>query len=577
MNFTDTLSAERIIDPRPRAIARSLSLAKRMRLEDLKKEKLLILDNTKLDLGNYRTVLTTLESRLKRKGFQKIEIFRQTIRGKNGNQIKQMAGKMAGLGAKAAILTLSDMGVSPAMVLLAIALEEAGIPTVCVTAGPGIQLAQAVAYYRAGRLCLVGLDLYPGSTATQIEKEVSDQVNTIVEMLCGWQEEIEAKTLIDNIHEQPPPASDGYLIIEANTDFGEHLKDGHEGKLKAVYNQFEKNSIGDGLPVIPPTEERVARIMRYCSVEPDHIFGSDIGPTGSPITARDLAINAVMAGCKPEYMPVLVTAMTALCDPAYNLFQSITTSHGGGNLILISGPLAAEIGINSGQGCLGPGTRANATIGRAVNLTLRNSCRVITGFSDLSCLSSPAEYSYCFAESIENSPWATINAERYGPETTTVSVLMAESPHNIVDFASSNGDGFLETVSDCCTSLGSNNAYLPGTLVVVLAPNHAQLLVKDGFDKNSIRQYLHDKVGNRTEKLIKRGFVGMGPKDEKIDPFFKATRSPKDIEVVVAGGKGGHSCVIIPWSLHSDLVVKPIQLPDGTIPQSVKDFQKAHS
>jgi len=577
MNFTDTPSTEQIIDPRPRAIKHSLSLAKRQRLEDLRKETLLILDNSKLDLGNYRTILTILESRLKRKGFQKIEIFRQTIRGKDGRQIKQMAGEIVGLGAKVAILTLSDMGVSPAMVLLTLSLEAAGIPTVCVTAGPGTQLAQAVAYYRAGRLCLVGLDVYPGSSATQIEKEISDQVDTIVEMLCGRQAEIEAKTLIENIHEQPPPASNGFLSIDTRTDSGGHLSGCHEGVLEAVHNQFEKNSIGDGLPVIPPTEERVARIMRYCPVDPDHVFGSDIGPSGSPITARDLAVNAVMSGCKPEYMVVLATAMTALCDPAYNLFQSITTSHGGGNLILISGPIAAELGINSGQGCLGPGTRANATIGRAVNLTLRNSCRVITGFSDLACLSSPAEYSYCFAESIENSPWATINAERYGPETTTVSVLMAESPHNIVDFASSSGDGFLETVSDCCTSLGSNNAYLPGNLIVVLAPDHAQLLAKDGYYKRSIRQYLHDKVGKRTQKLIRRGFVGIGPKDEKRDPFFKATRSPQDIEVVVAGGKGGHSCVVIPWSLHSDLVVKPIHLPDGSIPQSIKDFQKAHS
>ena len=565
MNVTNIPSFERIIDPRPRTIARALSLATRQKLEDLRNEKLCILDNTKLDLGNYRTILPILESRLKQKGFQKIEIFRQTIRGKNVGQIKQMADEIAGLGPRAAILTLSDMGVSPAMVLLTIALEELGIPTVCVAAGPGIQLAQAVAYYRAGRLCLVGLDVYPGSSAAQIEKEISDQVDTIIGMLCGSQEEVEAKTKISNMHEQLPRASNGLLKIDAPTDAPQHQSDCPEVSLEAVYDQFEKNSIGDGLPVIPPTEERVARMMRFCPVEPDHVFGSGIGPTGSPITARHLAINAVMSGCKPEYMSVLATAMTALCDPAYNLFQSITTSHPGGNLILISGPIAAQLGINSGQGCLGPGIRANATIGRAVNLTLRNTCRVMTGFSDLACLSSPAEYSYCFAENAEKSPWATINEERYGPETTTVGVLIAEAPHNIVDFASRTGEELLETVSDCCTSLGSNNAYLPGPLIVVLTPDHAQLLVKDGYDKNSIREYLHNNIGNQTRRLVGRGIVGIGPKDATSGPFLKATRSPQDIEVVVAGGKGGHSCAIIPWSLHSEFVVKPMSLPDTSI------------
>lgn len=347
-----------------------------------------------------------------------------------------------------------------------------------------------------------------------------------------------------------------------------------DGYLDALYDQVEKCSIGDGLPVMPPTEKRVGKMERFSPLKSDHVFCTDIGPSGSPITVKQLAVNGVMAGCKPEFMPVLTTAMTALCDPAYNLFQAITTSHGGSNLLLISGPLANELKINSSQGCMGPGTRANATIGRAINLTLRNSCRVITGFSDLACLSSPTEYSYCFAENIERSPWDTINAERYDFNTTTVSVLMAEAPHNIMDFASTTGKGLLETVADCSTTLGSNNGYLPGNLLVVLTPDHAQMLVKDGYDKESIRRYLHNKVSNPTEKLTGRGLVGIGPKKKPYETFFKATRCPEDIEIVVAGGKGGHSCVIRPWSLHSDLVVQSILLPNGSIPKSIKDFEK---
>jgi hypothetical protein len=564
-----------IIDPRPKTLKNPLVLAERTTLENIRKKKLLLLDNTKLDIGNYRTILTLLQSSLEVNGFQQIELVRQTIRGKSSVQIEQMAKDFAVSGIKSAILTLGDMGVSPGMVLLTIALEKAGVPTVCVTAGPGTQLAKAVAYYRAGRLCLVGLDVFPGCSDTEVESEITNQVDTIIGMLCTLQEDIECKTHLTNHSDIPPPSDNGFLEIKGYT--APTLSQGHSNTddfLDAFYEQVEKSSIGDGLPVMPPTEKRVAKMERFSPLKSGHVFGTDIGPSGSPITVGQLAVNGVMAGCKPEYMPVLTTAMTALCNPAYNLFQAITTSHGGSNLLLISGPIAEELGINSSQGCLGPGTRANATIGRAINLTLRNSCRVITGFSDLACLSSPAEYSYCFAENIEMSPWDTINAERYAVNTTTVSVLMAESPHNVMDFASTTGNGLLETVADCGTTLGSNNGYLPGNLLVVLTPDHAQLLVRDGYDKESIRRYLHDKVSNPSQKLTGRGLVGIGPKKGAYESFFKATRCPEDIEIVVAGGKGGHSCVIRPWSLHSNLVVQPILLPDGSIPKSIKDFEQ---
>ncbi|MCP3890876.1 MAG: hypothetical protein GY702_18690 [Desulfobulbaceae bacterium] len=563
-----------IIDPRPKTLKKPLLLAERTTLENIRKKKLFLLDNTKLDIGNYSTILTTLQSSLEGNGFQQIELIRKTIRGKNSVQIEQMAKDVTFSGYKSAILTLGDMGVSPGMVLLTIALEKAGVPTVCVTAGPGAQLAKAVAYYRAGRLCLVGLDVFPGSSDIEVEAEITQQVDTIISMLCTLQGNIESQTHLTNHYDTAPPSDNGFLEIRGCASGLLQCHTNTDDYLDALYEQVEKSSIGDGLPVIPPTEKRVRKMEGFSPLKPHHVFCTDIGPSGSPITVEQLAINSVMAGCKPEFMPVLTTAMTALCDPAFNLFQAITTSHGGGNLLLISGPLAEELGINSSQGCLGPGTRANATIGRAINLTLRNSCRVITGFSDLACLSSPAEYSYCFAENIENSPWDTINAERYDGNTTTVSVLMAEAPHNVMDFASTTGNGLLETIADCCTTLGSNNGYLPGNLLVVLTPDHAQLLVRDGYDKESIRGYLHHKVGNPTQKLTGRGLVGIGPKRGANEPFFKATRCPEDIEIVVAGGKGGHSCVIRPWSLHSNLVVQPILLPDGSIPKSINNFEK---
>jgi hypothetical protein len=252
----------------------------------------------------------------------------------------------------------------------------------------------------------------------------------------------------------------------------------------------------------------------------------------------------------------------------------VTTSHPGGNLVLVSGPLAREIGIHGGPGCLGPGFRANATIGRAVNLVVLNNCRSVPDVCDLACVSSQAEYTYCFAEDARLTPWNTMNAERYDDASTCVYAVKAEPPHVIIDFLSQTGGDFLDTVVDCCTTLGSNNAYIPGNLILVLTPDHAKLLAKDGYDKKRIREQIHLRAAHPAPMVRNRGLVPVRPPDFAGRHPMPVTRKPEDIEVIVAGGRGGHSAVILPWALHSEAVAEKVVLPDGRTPTSIEDFRR---
>src|SRR4029077_17249190 len=138
------------------------------------------------------------------------------------------------------------------------------------------------------------------------------------------------------------------------------------------YEELCAAEVGDGLPVIPPTEKRVAAMLQFTDLDSDDVFVRELPPRGASVMVRSLAVNAVMAGCRPEYFPVLVAVFQAVSDPAYRAYQGAITTHPSGNAVVVSGPLAEELGIQSGYGCLGPGFRANATIGRAVNLAIMN-------------------------------------------------------------------------------------------------------------------------------------------------------------------------------------------------------------
>ncbi len=563
-----------LLDPRGIQERPVIKLAPRIGVEELKKGKILFYNNTKLSFCNYGEVFVRIKERFREMGIGNFVDYVETVRGKDTAALENYAAKLAKEKPAAAVVALGDMGTSPATCIATMALEKLGIPSVYITAPPGGELVEGVAVYRAGNLCLCKIDIYQASTVEEVRKEIDRKWDYIMDSLTAGPERLREVAHIDFKMDIVPPAKNGLLPITERIEAVEDRLYEPGCYMEEVMDYLDREHIGDGLPVIPPTQSRLEKMFSYCPFDPGMALWREVGPTGKDVTVRDVAIAAVMAGCKPQAMPILVAAFKALADPRYNLLQSVTTSHPGGNLVLVSGPIAQQIGISGKQGCLGPGYPANATIGRAVNLVILNVCRAVPGICDLDCIASQAEFTYCFAEEPSLAQWKMINEEHYDAKTTTVYVLKAEPQHDIIDFLSLDGHDLLDTITDCCTTLGTNNAYIPGPLVLVLTPDHGMMLKNSGYTKDMIREHIHLRAVHDVPMVRNRGLVPVRPPEFANKHPMPVTRSPRDVEIVVVGGRGGHSGVILPWALHSESIVLPVCLPDGKPAQSIEQFKK---
>ena len=563
-----------LLDPRGFQERPVIKLAPRVSVEKLKKGKILFYNNTKLSFCNYGEVFVRIKERFRDMGIGTFIDYVETVRGKDTAALEKYAAMLAKEKPDAAVVALGDMGTSPATCIVTMALEKLGIPSVYITAPPGGELVEGVAVYRAGNLCLCKIDIYQASTVEEVRHEIDLKWDYIIDSLTAGPERLREVARIDFKMDLVPPAKNGLLPVTDKIEVSESRLYEPGCYMEEVMDYLDREHIGDGLPVIPPTQSRLDKMFAYCPFDPDMALWHEVGPTGKDVTVRDVAIAAVMAGCKPQAMPILVTAFKALADPKYNLLQSVTPSHPGGNMVLVSGPIAQQIGISGKQGCLGPGYPVNATIGRAVNLVILNVCRAVPGICDLDCLASQAEFTYCFAEEPSLAQWPMINEERFDANTTTVYVLKAEPQHDIIDFLSLNGYDLLDTITDCCTTLGTNNAYIPGPLVLVLTPDHGMMLKNSGYTKDMIREHIHQRAVHDVPMVRNRGLVPVRPPEFANKHPMPVTRTPKDVEMVVVGGRGGHSGVILPWALHSEGIVLPVSLPDGTVARSIEQFKK---
>ncbi len=217
----------------------------------------------------------------------------------------------------------------------------------------------------------------------------------------------------------------------------------------------------DGLPVVPPTEQSVARFLEACppGLEPF----DPVPPRQAVPTLESLAANAVMAGCKPEYFPVVLAALRAVLMKQYNLHGTLATTHSCAPMIMVNGPVRRELGINSGANCLGQGVRANATIGRALQLILLNIGGARPGDMDRATQGSPAKYTYCFGENEEESPWEPFHVRAgFAANESVVTLMSAEGPHNINDHASVTGEGILTTMASVIAQSGATRSTAPG-------------------------------------------------------------------------------------------------------------------
>ena len=328
---------------------------------------------------------------------------------------------------------------------------------------------------------------------------------------------------------------------------------------------FQQNKWGDGLPVVAPTEQRVARMLQYVQREPSEIIAS-VAPAFGEATVEHIAINGVLAGCLPEYMPVLIAAVQAVTAPEFSLQSVQATTNPVAVWLVINGPAAARLGINSGYGCLGPGARANATLGRALRLILQNIGGAIAGEMDRSTHGQPGKYTFCCAENEAASPWEPLHVERgYSVDTSTVTVVNASGTWNMLITAKDAAD-VLAMIADTMAFPASSDYVSGGSPWLILGQEHAQIMKREGFSKGDVKRRLWEQSKLRASRVrghdLERMQVGRREELGEIrdDTLVPISVRPEDINIIVAGGPGAHS-VYVPVSGGSRSVTREILLP----------------
>jgi hypothetical protein len=299
---------------------------------------------------------------------------------------------------------------------------------------------------------------------------------------------------------------------------------------------FEAQGFTDGLPVVPPTPELVAAMVEGSGLPAGEPV-APIAPKGAVASVEKVAINAVMAGCRPQYMPVIVAALKALAQPAFNLAGVQGTTHPCAPLVFVNGPVRERIALNCGSNVFGQGFRANATIGRAIRLVLINIGQGLPGRTDMATFGSPCKFSWCAGENEERSPWAPFHVEH---GMTTIASTMA--------------------------TLGNNNVGMCGEMMLVLGPEHARILADHGMSKDDIRLELHRRMRLRFDSMgvalrnwyrNRRPAIDVGPEVEEI-PYLD---DPSQILILVAGGPGLHSIVVPSFGGMSKSTRERVVLP----------------
>lgn len=331
-----------------------------------------------------------------------------------------------------------------------------------------------------------------------------------------------------------------------------------------VNDYFYDRGWTDGLPIVPPTEARVQAMLEGMPWRnPDDVIAV-VPPRMGTATMRQIAVNAVMAGCRPQYLPVVVAALQAVSEPAYGLAHRQTTTHAGAPLIIVNGPVVERLRINCGRGLFGPGWRANATIGRALRLVLVNIGGAGPGV-DASQTGHPGKYTYCIAEYEAANPWEPLHVERgYARGQDVVTVVNTEAPHSMTENIQTDADEIVRTFASCMATLGVNNLYSQGTPVLVLGIEHAQHIATAGWTKQDLQRALFERA-RQPWGLVKNRGKSKGPRfPEFVDrsddsSMVPIVREPGDLIVIVGGGAGGKSMFLPTAGGQSLAVSKPIE------------------
>ena len=336
--------------------------------------------------------------------------------------------------------------------------------------------------------------------------------------------------------------------------------------LDAINDLYYQRGWTDGLPIVPPTEERVWEMIRSSHQDPSKVMGR-FPPRNGTATVEKVAINAVMAGCQPDHFPVVIAATEAVCREEFNVGGIQSTTGGAAPVIIINGPLTSQLSINADSGAFGHGYRANATIGRALRLVMRNIGGAIPGETDKSTLGHAGKYTMCIAENEGRSPWEPLHVERgYPRDTSTVTVVGVTGSLQLSEMTATSGREVLNTFCASLTIPGTFTHYIIGRrnpVLLVLGPEHASEMAAEGFRKDDVKSYILEHARMPVGKLRDRGYWASRTWPDWIDTedndfMVPPVSRPEDIIIVVAGGDGRHSAWLPTWPASKSVTVPVI-------------------
>tara|TARA_Y100000031_G_scaffold156697_1_gene212475 strand:+ start:1396 stop:2454 length:1059 start_codon:yes stop_codon:yes gene_type:complete len=308
-----------------------------------------------------------------------------------------------------------------------------------------------------------------------------------------------------------------------------------------IAEEYLRRGWTDGLPITPPTPDRVRACLAAGGRSPSDIVGTE--PTkGRVITAEKVAVNTVMAGCLPEYFPVVVTAVEAMCAPEFNLHAITASTMGAAVLTVVSGPIAKELEINSGVGVFGPGHRANSTIGRAIRLIIINATGSASGEIDKATLGHPGKFSWCMAEADEVSPWPPMHVDRgFDAGDSTVSIFAGLSGTQVANHHAQAPEEILVSFRDAMFAVGPTQK----ELIAVLCPEHIGNIRAAGWSKSQVQQFLFETSQRSDADWRAAGEVVPASPDGS-SRMVPVASEPDNVTILVAGGAAGAFSSIIP-------------------------------
>jgi hypothetical protein len=402
------------------------------------------------------------------------------------------------------------------------------------------------------------LDVSLALDLTTVPTVIKVEGGAEVDRLEGWsREQWERLTGITPLGAGLPEHRPGCGSLTVDPEVAERLAARSTGlasrrvelaRLEDEAEAFFERGWTDGLPVVPPTPARVLRMLEGTSRAPGEVVAA-IPPEFNECTVEKAAVNAVMAGCRPEYLPVVLAAVEAACTDEFNMHGLLCTTWFSGPVIIVNGPIARQIGMNSGGNALGQGNRANATIGRALQLIVRNVGGGRPGEIDRAALGTPAKYTFCFAEDEEGSPWEPLSVERGLPEgTSAVTLFAGDAPRGLGDQLSRTPESLVRSLAWCLESVWHRKLCLNADAVLVVSPEHARVFREAGWSKKQLREELLTLLTRPGRDLIRGAGGCTEGMPESLAEADIPKYAPDGILIVHAGGGAGlFSAVIGGW------------------------------